>query len=240
MGRSGIKGDPVDFLPMKRMPTVEKIATIGVMAGCSPEHMPILLAMAEAGGGCGDGRGGGWLRRQRPDRQRDWHELRRQHARSGQSGQPQPRPCCRTDVAQLRRQDPVRQQLRRLGQQCPNMIPENDDGLPPGWKTLREEYDFKKNESCLVNLHMGGGSHQLLPRRLSGFPEVRPRRHCPSSRCQRQARCQELDGIHAARFLGNGEGGMTSSCCPRWPSTSRKPVSRPRTPYTNGFTKRAS
>src|SRR4030042_4363674 len=58
MGRTGKKGDPCTFLPMARKATVEKIATIGVMAGCEPRHMPILLAMAEAGGGCGDGRGG--------------------------------------------------------------------------------------------------------------------------------------------------------------------------------------
>lgn len=31
--------------------TVEQVAIIGVMAGCKPEHMPVLLAMATAGGG---------------------------------------------------------------------------------------------------------------------------------------------------------------------------------------------
>ena len=47
MGSSGIKGDPVHFMPMRRTATVEKIATIGVMAGCKPEYMPVLLAIAD-------------------------------------------------------------------------------------------------------------------------------------------------------------------------------------------------
>ena len=51
MGNSGKEGEPVIFLPMKRTATVEKIATIAVMAGCTPEMFPVVLAMAESGGG---------------------------------------------------------------------------------------------------------------------------------------------------------------------------------------------
>jgi hypothetical protein len=36
-----------------------------------------------------------------------------------------------------------------------NVFPENDDALPEGWATLREEYDFKKDESCIVPMQMG-------------------------------------------------------------------------------------
>ena len=53
MGNSGEKGEPVVYLPVKRTATVEKIATIAVMAGCTPEMFPVVLAMAESGGGCG-------------------------------------------------------------------------------------------------------------------------------------------------------------------------------------------
>ena len=54
MGNSGVKGDAVRFLPMRRKATVEKVATIAVMAGCKPEYLPVVLAMAESG--CGTGR----------------------------------------------------------------------------------------------------------------------------------------------------------------------------------------
>jgi len=40
--------------PEELIVTVEKVAVNGVMAGCKPEYMPVLLAMAELGGcvGC--------------------------------------------------------------------------------------------------------------------------------------------------------------------------------------------
>jgi hypothetical protein len=47
MGNSGKKGEPVRFLPMKRTATVEMVATIAVMAGCKPEYLPAVLAIAE-------------------------------------------------------------------------------------------------------------------------------------------------------------------------------------------------
>ncbi|MFC1920647.1 hypothetical protein ACFLYQ_02850 [Chloroflexota bacterium] len=156
MGRTGKKGDACRFLPLARTATVEKIATIGVMAGCSPEHMPILLAMAEAGGGCGDGRGG------------------QSYVISG--------PIAREinmnfDVNVLGPGNPSNRSLgrvadlmwRNLGGQIPavnncgvwgnsinNCFPENAEGLPEGWKGLNEEYDFKKEESCIVHI-VGGG-----------------------------------------------------------------------------------
>ena len=44
------KGNPVRFSRYETV-TVEKVAIIGVMAGCKPEYMPVLLAIAEQGGG---------------------------------------------------------------------------------------------------------------------------------------------------------------------------------------------
>ena len=43
------KGDLVLFHPLKRTATVEKVATIAVMSGCKPEHLPVVLAIAQSG-----------------------------------------------------------------------------------------------------------------------------------------------------------------------------------------------
>jgi hypothetical protein len=53
------KGDVIEFMPMYRTATVEQVAVNAVMAGCKPEYFPVVLAIAESGGGTGDGRGGG-------------------------------------------------------------------------------------------------------------------------------------------------------------------------------------
>ena len=53
------KGDLVKFMPMYRTATVEQVAVNAVMAGCKPEYFPVVLAIAESGGGTADGRGGG-------------------------------------------------------------------------------------------------------------------------------------------------------------------------------------
>ena len=37
-----------------------------------------------------------------------------------------------------------------------NVVPENTEALPPGWKGVNEEYDFKKDESCLWSPHRQG------------------------------------------------------------------------------------
>jgi hypothetical protein len=47
--RGGKKGQEVRFLPKLRTATVERVAVNAVMAGCKPEHMPVVLAIAESG-----------------------------------------------------------------------------------------------------------------------------------------------------------------------------------------------
>jgi len=155
MGRSGKKGDVVRFLPMKRWATVEKIATIGVMAGCKPEHMPILLAMAEAGGGCGDGRGGGSYCVSGP--------IAREIGMNFDVNLLGPGNPCNRAIGRaadlmwinLGGEIPSVNNCGIQGSALTNCFPENAEALPPGWKGLNEEYDFKKNESCLVPI--GGG-----------------------------------------------------------------------------------
>jgi hypothetical protein len=155
MGNSGKKGDPITFLPMKRTATVEQIATIAVMAGCRPEMFPIVLAIAESGGGCGDGRGGGG------------------YCVSGPIGR---QIGMNYDVNLLGPGNPANKTLgraaelmwRNLGGEIPsvnncgvfgsgltNVFPENSEALPPGWEGLNEECGFKKSESVLVRIGMG-------------------------------------------------------------------------------------
>ncbi len=43
-------GDPVRFVPTQRAATVEKVAVNAVMAGCKPEYLPVVLAIASSGG----------------------------------------------------------------------------------------------------------------------------------------------------------------------------------------------
>jgi len=150
MGRTGKKGDPCRFLPMARKATVEKIATIGVMAGCRPEHMPILLAMAEAGGGCGDGRGGTWHVISGPitkevDFNLDVNVLGPGNISNKAIGRA-------ADLMwrNLGGEIPAVNNCGVWGNSAANMVPENSEALPPGWKGINEEYDFKKDESCLV------------------------------------------------------------------------------------------
>ena len=45
----GKKGAEVIFLPKFRAGTVEKVAINAVMAGCKPEYLPVVLAIAESG-----------------------------------------------------------------------------------------------------------------------------------------------------------------------------------------------
>jgi len=51
MGEPIKKGDLIRFQPLKRTATVERVAAIAVMAGCTPEQLPIVLAIAESGSG---------------------------------------------------------------------------------------------------------------------------------------------------------------------------------------------
>jgi hypothetical protein len=151
-GSSGKKGDPVHFVPMRRTATVEKIATIGVMAGCKPEHMPILLAMAESGGGCGDGRGRAGFAISGPIVKQI--EMNTRENVLG-PGNPSNRALGRaTDLMwrNLGGNIPSVTNCGIWGNAAFNMLPEDAEELPPGWKGLNEECGFKKNESMILSI----------------------------------------------------------------------------------------
>ncbi len=211
MGSSGKKGTPVYFMPMRRKATVEKIATIGVMAGCKPEHMPALLAIAEAGGGCGDGRGGTAYCISGPYAKEikmnfDTNVLGPGNNSNRSLGR----------AAEL--------MWRNLGGNIPNVtncgvwgngltncFPENDDALPEGWATLREEYDFKKNESVVVPMGMGFSIHntEFMP---GGYREFQKSGH---GGIARRIGVKGIPGPHnfieyfINTLWANGEGGKT-------------------------------
>lgn len=211
MGSSGIKGEPVYFLPMRRKATVEKIATIGVMAGCLPEHMPILLAIAESGGGCSDGRGGVAYVVSGP-----YSKEIKMNFDTNVFG-----PGNRANRAIGRAAELM---WRNLGGNIPNVtncgvwgnslnncFPENDDALPPGWSSIREEYGFKKNESCVVPLRMGFSIHntEFMP---GGYREFQKSGH---GGIGRRLKLKGIPGPHnwmeyfVDHLWFDGEGGKT-------------------------------
>jgi hypothetical protein len=161
--RGGQKGDPVRFQPVLRTATVEQVAVNAVMAGCRPEYMPVVLAVAESGGAGGpDGRGSvGYV----------------------VSGPISKEIGMNFDVGLLGPGNPANRSIARAAELmwrnfgdnipavtnvgvmgCPtfNCIPEDIDALPPGWKGLNEEYDFGKDESILYTMNLGrGGSANI-------------------------------------------------------------------------------
>lgn len=152
------KGEPVLFQPVLRTATVEKVATIGVMAGCKPEYMPVLLAIAEAGGaGGGDGRGSQAFVVSGP--------IAKEIGMNFDVGILGPGNQANRSIARA-----AELMWRNFGDNIPNVtncgvmgaplfncIPEDLDLLPPGWKGLNEEYGFKKNESIVYAMNFGRG-----------------------------------------------------------------------------------
>jgi hypothetical protein len=211
MGTSGKKGDPVVFMPMKRTATVEKIATIAVMAGCTPEMFPAVLAIAESGGGCGDGRGGGGF------------------CISGPYGR---EIGMNFDVNLLGPGNPANKALgrvgdlmwRNLGGEIPavnncgvfgngatNVFPENAEALPPGWEGLNEECGFKKTDSVLVRIGMGMGGSQSAAWMPGQYREFQKSGH---SGIARRLGVKGKPGPHnfleyIRGFWVDGEGGFT-------------------------------
>jgi hypothetical protein len=152
------KGTPVKFMPLKRTATVERVAVNAVMAGCQPEYFPVVLAIAEAGGGGGsDGRGSqGYV----------------------VSGPISKEIGMNFDVGIMGPGNPANRSIgraaelmwRNFGGNVPNVtnvgvmgspmfncIPEDIDNLPPGWRGLNEEYDFKRSESIIYVMNLGRG-----------------------------------------------------------------------------------
>ncbi len=211
MGNSGKKGEPVHYLPMRRTATVEKVATIAVMAGCTPEMLPVVLAIAESGGGCGDGRGGSG------------------YCVSGPIGR---EIGMNFDVNLLGPGNPANKTIARaaelmwrnfggdipsvtncgvFGNALSNCFPENAEALPPGWEGLNEECGFKKSDNVLVPIPAYGGGMQGASWMPGGYREFQKSGH---GGIARRIGVKGIPGPHnfleyIRSFWVDSEGGMT-------------------------------
>ncbi|MEK7353820.1 MAG: hypothetical protein AABZ77_04865 [Chloroflexota bacterium] len=158
------KGEPVLFSPTNRMATVEQVAVNAVMAGCKPEHLPVVLAIAESGCSIGT-----------------THNLGQAICVSGpivkeigmNVGCGMFGPCNPANSTIGRAFELI---ARNLGGSIPGVnrmaslnspfaragtcFAENADGLPPGWKGLNEEFGYSKGESVVMIMNAGGIQHQ--------------------------------------------------------------------------------
>ena len=169
MGVGGKKGTPVRFEPLKRRATVEKVAINAVMAGCRPEYMPILLAIAEAGGGGGDGRGSLGFCVSGP--------IAKEIGMNFDVGLLGPKNQANRSIGRaaelmwcnLGGNIPKVTSCGIMGNPLFNCFPENTDALPPGWKGVNEEYGFNRDESVIYVLGMRGGPPGSFKFHSTGF-----------------------------------------------------------------------
>ncbi len=148
------KGEPVSFLPMGKVATVEQVAVNAVMAGCKPEHFPIVLAMAESGGATGDGRGeGGAFILSGPI----YKEIG-MNVSYGRfcAGNPVNKVLGRVGSLIWRNLGGYRESENTIityGNAITNggfILAEYTEGLPPEWQGLNEELGYDKNESVIM------------------------------------------------------------------------------------------
>ncbi|MFC1900139.1 hypothetical protein ACFLYN_00950 [Chloroflexota bacterium] len=152
------KGEAVRYMPLRRVANVEQVAANAVMAGCKPEHLPIVLAMAEASAGTGDGRDGQGFVVSGPIA-----EDIGMNFGFGLFGPGNPANKSIARTANL--------MWRNLGGAIPSVtvtsnwggpatnggfvFAEYADGLPKGWLGLNEEYGYKKDESIIMATRPG-------------------------------------------------------------------------------------
>jgi hypothetical protein len=153
------KGDVVKFMPMYRTATVEQVAVNAVMAGCKPEYFPVVLAMAESGGGTGDGRGGGGAFVVSGP---IYKEIGMNVTNSiFGPGNPANKTLGRVGSLMWRNLGGYKETvttITTIGSPVTNgglIFAEYAEGLPKGWKGLNEELGFKKNESILMSFRAG-------------------------------------------------------------------------------------
>jgi len=211
MGNSGKKGEPVRFLPMRRTATVEKVATIAVMAGCKPEFMPVVLAIAEAGGGCGDGRGGvGYVVSGPIGREIGMNFS----VNLLGPGNPANKSIARAAELMWRNfggNIPSVTNCGVLGNGLTNCFPENAEALPPGWEGLNEECGYKKTDSVVVPISSYAAGMQTGAWMPGGYREFQKTGH---GGIARRLGVKGQPGPHnfldyIKSFWVDGEGGFT-------------------------------
>ena len=240
------KGDAVKFMPMFRTATVEQVAVNAVMAGCKPEYFPVVLAIAESGGGTGDGRGGGGA----------FIVSGPIYKEIGMNvsnnifgpGNPANKTIGRVGSLMWRNLGGYKETvttITTIGNPVTNggfIFAEYAEGLPPGWKGLNEELGFKKKESVLMTVQAGRLGHRpgAHARRVPLAAEDRSRRHRQVPRRQRHPRPAQLPGVPHQRHLGLPRGRLHhSSCRRRWPRTCTTTASRPKQSIYECFWKKS-
>jgi hypothetical protein len=155
------QGDPVRFHPMNWTATVEKVAACAVMAGCKPEYLPAVLAIAESGCYIASTHTfGQWLCVSGP--------YAKEIGMNSGCGMLGPGNIANSTIGRT-----YEIMARNLGGAIPGVNrmtcigspfegsrcgAENADGLPPGWKGLNEERGFKKDESIMLVIpHVNDG-----------------------------------------------------------------------------------
>ena len=155
------KGEPVRFHPMNWAATVEKVAACAVMAGCKPEYLPAVLAIAESGCYIASTHTfGQWLCVSGP--------YAKEIGMSSGCGMLGPGNVANSTIGRT-----YEIMARNLGGAIPGVnrmtcigspfegsrcCAENADGLPPGWKGLNEEHGFRKDESVMLIIpHVNDG-----------------------------------------------------------------------------------
>ncbi|HLB27652.1 MAG TPA: hypothetical protein VJK47_00415 [Dehalococcoidales bacterium] len=159
------KGEAVRFMPMSRTATVEQVAVNAVMAGCRPEYFPVVLAIAESGGGTGDGRGGGGSFVVSGPIYKEIG-MNVSYGRFS-PGNPPNKTIGRVGSLIWRNIGGYKETVSTImtyGSPSMNggfLYAEYAEGLPPGWKGLNEELGFKKNESIVMGTGSGAGGGQF-------------------------------------------------------------------------------
>ncbi len=158
------KGEVVTFMPMNRTATVEQVAVNAVMAGCKPEYFPVVLAIAESGGGTGDGRGGGGSFVVSGPIYKEIG-MNVSYGR-GSIGNTPNKAIGRVGALLWRNLGGYKETVSTImtygGGGASLLRAEYTEGLPPGWKGLNEELGFRKDESVIMagGGGMGGGGGQ--------------------------------------------------------------------------------
>lgn len=153
--------DVVRFQPRLFTATVEKVAINAVMAGCRPEHLPVVLAIAESGVQTGTTVfNNQWMCLSGPI-------VKEIGMNSGLGmmgpGNPASMAIGRAyqlmainlggSIPGINRMSSIGTPINRVGL----AFAECADKLPPGWKGLNEEFGFKKDESVIMVMGTEGG-----------------------------------------------------------------------------------
>lgn len=154
------KGDLVVFRPRNWPATVEQVAVNAVMAGCKPEHLPVVLAIAESGCDIGTT----VFPNQAVCLSGPIVKDLGMNVGCGMfdGGNPANTTIGRAYQLMARNLGGAIQGVNRMGSMGSPLnrggtcYAENADGLPPGWKGLNEEHGFRKDES-IVWVTDGGG-----------------------------------------------------------------------------------